>query len=461
MCVVFQRLSCVQEYIGHGRSCGLEVGSGMELSKFLLLFTTTNMFLASKGEIQTMADPMLIDSALTDLLSDMPWAPIFFIICTAVLATMTSSPQHQDEWLIPGQSTLWRRLNKRVGVLNPMMQEKQWIKHCRMSYPAFVYLVEELRPYMLPNAQMVREPVELELAVAIVLNRLASGASPAVIGNLWGVGTATVVKYTKLVTSIFASCEKLYSKYIVAPTGERLERISKKFFQVTGIPNVAGAIDGTHIVLQKKPDRATCPADFCSGEGKDAFYSVLLQGVCDADKVFWDVCCVAPGGSNDSEHLKSSSLWTRLWEKEVLREPVISLQGVSIRPYLVGDKNYPLLPFLINPFDTAPAETQAESLFDAQLQKGHASIVTTFGILKNRWNILKNLNVDLKSAPQTIVACCVLHNFCQLSNQSEPKIQVDDALNHNVPDHYSDDVGGEETRQALFLNWLTQHQILI
>ena len=184
------------------------------------------------------------------------------------------------------------------------------------------------------DAQAVREPVEVELAVAMVLNRLASGASPAVVGGLCGVGVSVVADYTRLVTSILASYDMLYSKYIVAPTGERLERIIKGFFEETGVPNMAGAIGGTQIVLKSKPNRA---AEFRSGEGEDPFYSVLLQGVCDVDKVFWDVCCVATGGSNDEEHLKSSRLWSRLCENEILREPVITVQGIRRLLPLVCD----------------------------------------------------------------------------------------------------------------------------
>jgi hypothetical protein len=44
-----------------------------------------------------------------------------------------------------------------------------------MTYPAFVYLVEELRPFIAQSTQTVRDPVEVELAVAMVLNRLATG----------------------------------------------------------------------------------------------------------------------------------------------------------------------------------------------------------------------------------------------------------------------------------------------
>ena len=42
-------------------------------------------------------------------------------------------------------------------------------------------------------------------------------------------------------------------------------------------------------------------------------------------------------------------------------------------------------------------------------------IKSNFGILKNRWIILKNLNLDVNHAAFVIIACCVLYNFCHMN----------------------------------------------
>lgn len=47
------------------------------------------------------------------------------------------------------------------------------------------------------------------------------------------------------------------------------------------------------------------------------------------------------------------------------------------------------------------------------------------GLLKGRWRILQNLNVGLNHAPQTIVACCVLHNICQIAGEPELELYKD------------------------------------
>ena len=38
-------------------------------------------------------------------------------------------------------------------------------------------------------------------------------------------------------------------------------------------------------------------------------------------------------------------------------------------------------------------------------------IENAFGILKNRFQILNNLNADLKYAVIVVTICCILHNF--------------------------------------------------
>jgi hypothetical protein len=46
----------------------------------------------------------------------------------------------------------------------------------------------------------------------------------------------------------------------------------------------------------------------------------------------------------------------------------------------------------------------------------HVKIDSTFRIFKNRWRILKNLNVDVKRATLIITTCCILHGFCFINH---------------------------------------------
>lgn len=75
----------------------------------------------------------------------------------------------------------------------------------------------------------------------------------------------------------------------------------------------------------------------------------------------------------------------------------------------------------MTPFSPNGAGTPAQNLFDGMLMKGRNMVVEAIGLLKARWKILQDLNVGINHAPQTIVACCVLHNLCQIAREPEPE----------------------------------------
>lgn len=417
---------------------------------------------------------------LTMMLLQMPVAPVVVMLYAALVSLVCSYDKQKVStpalalaaadgaprvWRLPKKVASWKALHNRVRRMDDLTRNRQWRRRYRMSFPAFTALVEQLRPYLV---QETEGAVEVERALAMVLHRLADGSSAATIAYLYGVPARTVSRYTRLVTEALACRRKLYSKYVVMPAGRRLHRITQGFQAATGLPNMCGAIDGTHIKLCQKPGKLrqlqlTPVQHYWSEHG---FYSILLQGVCDADCVFWNVCCNGPGALHDAAHFRSSRLWTELMEGGEVVEPLVKVEGKEIRPYLVGDSAYPLLPFLITPFtgNGNCGEEQSvadQNAFDAQLKKGREKIEAAFGMLKSRWKIMRNMNVGLQYAAQTAVACCVLHNFCQLHGEPVPcQYPVDPHLNHSsyrVPvletEKYLASYG-QETRMALFSYWL-------
>lgn len=55
--------------------------------------------------------------------------------------------------------------------------------------------------------------------------------------------------------------------------------------------------------------------------------------------------------------------------------------------------------------------------YNAVHSKTRIAIENTFGLIKSRWRILKYINVNsVIKAVNIIVACCVLHNYCYISN---------------------------------------------
>ncbi|KAJ6896472.1 hypothetical protein NC651_022620 [Populus alba x Populus x berolinensis] len=311
-----------------------------------------------------------------------------------------------------------------------------------LSYPVFTTVVDKLKPHI--TASNLSLPSDY--AVSMVLSRLAHGFSAKTLASRYSLEPYLVSKITNMVTRLLAT--KLYPEFIKIPVSRRrLIETTQAFEELTSLPNMCGAIDGSPIKVKRgdiEGNMYKC---------RYGYSSVLLQVVADHKKVFWDVCVKAPGGSDDASHLRGSVLYNRLVSGDVVWDKVINVRGHHVRPYIVGDWCYPLLSFLMTPFSPNGSGTPAQNLFDGMLMKGRSVVVDAIALLKGRWKILQDLNVGLDHAPQTIVACCVLHNLCQIAREPEPEAWKDPdeggvparGLENEKSFHYF----GDSLRQAL------------
>ena len=100
------------------------------------------------------------------------------------------------------------------------------------------------------------------------------------------------------------------------------------------------------------------------------------------------------------------------------------LVGIRWGLLLVGDPAYPLLPYIIKEYATCT--TDAEVLFNQMLRDARNAIECAYGRLKERWEILtKPISFKLQDVPSIILACFVLHNWCEQHN-----VGIDDAAVH-------------------------------
>lgn len=106
-------------------------------------------------------------------------------------------------------------------------------------------------------------------------------------------------------------------------------------------------------------------------------------------------------------------------------------------------------------------KTNSEVMFNNILREARNPIECAFGRLKARWSILtRKMNLKLENIPVVVLACFVLHNFCELHNDNIDvevvKAQMEwnksqDDLRRNIPDPvYSGTTGeGEAVRETL------------
>lgn len=252
-----------------------------------------------------------------------------------------------------------------------------------------------------------------------------------------------------MITRLLAT--KLYPEFIKIPVSKRrLIETTQGFQDITALPNVCGAVDTTPVRVSRIGNNVVNGEIYVCKYG---YPSVLLQVVADHKKIFWDVCVKGPGGYDDATHFRDSLLYNRLISRDVEWDKTVNVRGQAMMPFIVGDWCFPLLSFLLTPFSYNRMGSPAQNAFDEALMKGRKAVEEAIGLLKGRWKVLQDVNVGLHHAPQTIVACCVLHNLCQIAREPEPEMWKEPEENGSVPRVLDSEKAcryyGESSRQVL------------
>eukprot|EP00918_Siedleckia_nematoides_P075198 GHVU01164552.1.p1 GENE.GHVU01164552.1~~GHVU01164552.1.p1 ORF type:complete len:232 (+),score=16.77 GHVU01164552.1:709-1404(+) len=171
-----------------------------------------------------------------------------------------------------------------------------------------------------------------------------------------------------------------------------MDRVAADFQGKCGIAGVVGAIDCTHVAIQKPP---TDQHQYFNRKG---VRTLNVQATCDLAGYFTSVLVKYAGSTHDSFILQRSAIWTHL---EVRRRPGI----------LLGDSGYPTKPWLLTPYPYPPTGRR-QRLYNKRFCGGRVIIENVFGRVKRRFGILKGgLRIRHDRIPVAITACFVLHNI--------------------------------------------------
>lgn len=277
--------------------------------------------------------------------------------------------------------------------------------------------------------------LSVEKQVAIALRRLASGESQVSVGVAFGVGQSTVSQVT---WRFIEALEERAKHHLKWPDSNRMEEIKSKFEESFGLLNCCGAIDATHIIM-------TLPAvqtsdDWCDQENN---YSMLVQGIVDHEMRFIDIVTGWPGGMNVSRLLKFSGFFKLCEAGQRLNGNVrISSEEVELREYIVGGVGYPLLPWLITPYETNGLSASMPT-FNSLHEAARSLAVNAFLQLKGGWRILSKVmwRPDKRKLPSIILVCCLLHNIII---DSGDQLHPDVALS----DHHDSGYGEQRCKQV-------------
>ena len=173
-----------------------------------------------------------------------------------------------------------------------------------MSHSTFTYICRELAPHISKQCTTMREPIELERWVAVTIWRLATKVDyRRTLGELFWLGHSTV---GKIVLETFEAIAQ-HLLHVHFPTGQTLKQVIQGFDAKSGFPQVAGAIDRTHIPSIRPQVNAT---DYFSRKG---FPSLVMQAVVDFWGVFTDVYCVAQNLWPCTSRARLSHVCVHMW----------------------------------------------------------------------------------------------------------------------------------------------------
>jgi len=246
--------------------------------------------------------------------------------------------------------------------------------------------------------------LSVEKQVAIAMRRLASGDSQVSVGAAFGVGQSTVSQVT---WRFIESMEERAQYHLTWPGQERIEEIKATLEAVYGLPNCCGAVDATHIIM-------TLPAVESSEDWCDPAknYSMFLQGIVDDEMRFIDIV-TGPGSMTFSRLMKCSGFFKLCEAGNRLNGPVkVSAENAEIREYIAGDSCYPLLPWLMTPYE---GKNLSVPMLNFNARQKAARLLGTNALtrLKGSWRILHKVmwRPDKNKLPSIILVCCLLHNI--------------------------------------------------
>lgn len=303
-------------------------------------------------------------------------------------------------------NSFWEK-NSLSGSMVPQDEEEGFKYFFRVSKKTFEYICSLVREDLIsrPPSGLINiegRLLSVEKQVAIALRRLASGESQVSVGASFGVGQSTVSQVT---WRFIEAMEERGRHHLKWPDNDNLQKIKSEFESSFNLPNCCGAIDATHIVM-------TLPAVQTSDDWCDQIrnYSMLVQAIVDHKSRFLDLVTGWPGGMTIPKLLKFSGFYKLCESGERLNGNPRSIPGGSeIREFIVGGSNYPLLPWLITPYN----ENDDVPGFNVVHESARSVAVRAFSQLKGSWRILNKVmwRPDKKKLPSIIMVCCLLHNI--------------------------------------------------
>ena len=290
-----------------------------------------------------------------------------------------------------------------AGTLTSFEDTQRFESVFKMTRKTFSYIcslvmgpsMEDMNSYTLVDGRVL----SLEDRVAVALRRLQSSELTESIGSSVGVNESIILLVTeRFVDTVWERADHHSS----GPDCSEKDEIKSKFDKIHNMHNCCGVICTTHIPFGPN----------CNHEKNDI---AVIQFIVDATKRFRNIWLGPAGSMNKSSLLKNSEIFKECAKGGWLNgnKLKVALDGSEVGEYIIGDAGYPLLPWLLTPY-------QEEGLSDsmAEFNRRHSAATTcalkALARLKDTWKCLQGETwwpANLETLSKIIYACCRLHNI--------------------------------------------------
>ncbi|XP_047162982.1 protein ALP1-like [Vigna umbellata] len=306
----------------------------------------------------------------------------------------------------------WQHFSLRIS--GPLAQSKNIEKFesvFKISRKTFNYICSLVEEDLLARASnfvdLSGKRLSLNDQVAVALRRLSSGESLSTIGDSFRMNQSTVSQVT---WRFVEAMEERGLHHLSWPSTEtEMEEIKCKFENFRGLSNCCGAVDSTHIMM-------TLPSVDALNSvwlDREKNCSMVLQAIVDPDLRFRDIVTGWPGSMSDEQVLRSCSFF-KLGEegKRLNGGKKVLPEGTAVREYIIGDRGFPLLPWLLTPYEgKGLSNVQVE--FNRRVVETQMLAKKALARLKEMWRIIQGVmwKPDKHKLPRIILVCCILHNI--------------------------------------------------
>lgn len=309
----------------------------------------------------------------------------------------------------------------------------------RMSRDELRTLYAQVGDHPIWNTGRGRRQRHPMIQLSVFLYRLGSGNRLTDVARTLGrISIGSVVKYTE---RSLVAINSIYRREVAWPSAERREEMALWHRCNHKLPGCVGYIDGSHVLLRKCPSFDDLKnASFFTRKKR---YALLILAACDEAKRFTYLQVGHYGSAHDSRAQKSTGIHRNaedLFDND---------------QYLLADSGFVTTSRVVAMYKRKARGklSRIERAFNKIAAIARVRIEHAFGVLKQRFRMLSDMNItlkiddDLALARLFIRAAVILHNmFIQSSieywdeqafNDAKNDAENDDALQRDLADHAS------------------------